>query len=689
MRQANFYMCLQKARWQRLLLVFAFLPALVALSSCGGGSSAAANPTITVSCALSSVTVGQQDQCTARVLNLSSTLVNWSISGTGTGSIDSSGLYTAPGTVPTTNVVTITATAQAKTGLTATTSVTIQQATAINAVTCVDPATKGSSSTVSSGQSLACTATASGGATISVFWSLSSAFGGNIGTISAQGNYTAPLIPPPGQTVTITATSQAVATQTKFVTVTVVFGNAALQGPYAFSMKGRLTSSNGFVARAGSFTADGSGHLIGGIEDVNPQPSSTTQKPISFTGAYLIGTDGRGTMQFCEPSSTACTAPTSQFRISMDSAQRAQIIEFDSGSTASGELILQDTSVFTSGLNGTYTFIFSGLSAATTPESEVGQFTASFAAGSGAVTAGEVDINNNGTPSELPISASTYSLSANGRGSFPIVISATTYTFSFYMISASHAKFIETDSFPALVGDAYKQQTLAPWGPLALNSPLVLETAGTVAATEITDLGSFTTDGTGVIVAGSGTLDQNSGGTVTSAAPFGGTYTFDTVVNGRGTITIPGHSYVFYMILQGNAAILETTATVVADGFIVPPQGGPFVNGSLSGSYALSLAGTNAAGAAGRRVDIVGQLTADGTGNVTSGSLDSNDFGVTQTIAPNTGTYLPTPVGTLRGTMVFGSPARTFVLYMVSPTQFFVLGADSTGTAIGSLYNQF
>src|SRR6202030_1535901 len=99
-------------------------------------------------------------------------------------------------------------------------------------------------------------------------------------------------------------------TQTFCLPLTLTFGTAALNGSYAFSTSGRVISGNTFFARTGSFNADGSGHIVGGIEDVNPQPSGISQKPISFSGSYSIGPDGRGTMQFCEPStSNACSAP--------------------------------------------------------------------------------------------------------------------------------------------------------------------------------------------------------------------------------------------------------------------------------------------------------------------------------------------------------------------------------------------
>ncbi|MDR3414017.1 MAG: DUF2341 domain-containing protein, partial [Formivibrio sp.] len=55
---------------------------------------------------------GQQQQFTAGVTNTSNTGVTWAISPAGAGSIDATGLYTAPSTIPVQLVVTVTATSQ-------------------------------------------------------------------------------------------------------------------------------------------------------------------------------------------------------------------------------------------------------------------------------------------------------------------------------------------------------------------------------------------------------------------------------------------------------------------------------------------------------------------------------------------------------------------------------------------------
>src|ERR1700722_17573523 len=89
-----------------ILVVFAF----AALSACGGGSSKSTPPVIgvTVTPPTASVPAGGTQQFTAAVSATSNTSVTWTV--IGGGSIDVSGLYTAPASVPTQVTATVTAT---------------------------------------------------------------------------------------------------------------------------------------------------------------------------------------------------------------------------------------------------------------------------------------------------------------------------------------------------------------------------------------------------------------------------------------------------------------------------------------------------------------------------------------------------------------------------------------------------
>jgi hypothetical protein len=432
-------------------------------------------------------------------------------------------------------------------------------------------------------------------------------------------------------------------------------------------------------------------------------------------------------MQFCEGTNSACpqgSPATAYFRLAIVSPQQAQIIEFSSPGTSSattiagGEILSQDPSVLNTSngtlpLAGTYSFNFSGVSTSATEESAVGEFNASgFSTnGVGAITAGssttpgELDINDGASQTLNTLNASTYTYSSNGRGTLTLSFGSPpqpSLTFSYYMVTTSRAKFIEIDPVPPstspsaiLVGDAFKQQTSSTcgWSLTALSGSSVFETSGDSSGVVIADVGAFTASN-GIVSTAS--IDENSGGTVSSqVGTLSGIYTMDPC--GRGTLAVGTHTYVFYIISASDGVLQETTSGVVANGFLVPSQGGPFVDTTLTGSYAFRLGGTDAAGTPGQSEDFLGQLTSSGLGTGLAGTLELNDFGATQTgVTLANGTYLPVPLGSLRGTMALPlattpSSTRNLVLYMVSPTLFYVLDTDPdpAGTAIGTINNQF
>ena len=75
------------------------------------------------------------------------------------------------------------------------------------------------------------------------------------------------------------------------------FTNANLSGPYAFSYTG--SDAGGFLAVAGSFQADGSGHITSGMQDINSGAAVRTNAAI--TGTYAVRPDGRGSATLNSP----------------------------------------------------------------------------------------------------------------------------------------------------------------------------------------------------------------------------------------------------------------------------------------------------------------------------------------------------------------------------------------------------
>ena len=139
---------------------------------------------------------GQSQQFTATVSNTSNTAVNWSISPS-VGSINSSGLYTAPASVTSQQAVTVTATSQAEPTVSASSTVTLMPPVAV--------AIAPTASTLYGAQSQQFSATVSNTSNTAVNWSITP----SVGSISSSGLYTAPASIGSQQTVTVKATSQA------------------------------------------------------------------------------------------------------------------------------------------------------------------------------------------------------------------------------------------------------------------------------------------------------------------------------------------------------------------------------------------------------------------------------------------------------------------------------------------------
>ncbi len=195
-----------------LALLFTIL-----ISGCGGGSSTTTGNSIsvTVSPATATVASGGTTQFTATVTGDSANGgVTWSVSSSSAtpGTIDTTGKYTAP-SVTAATTATVVATSKTDTTKTGTATVTINPAAA--AAVTVSPQT----AFVGAGQVQQFTATVTGESATTVTWSAT------VGTIDANGNYTAPATAT-NATATMTATSTADTTKSANASVSVVANGA-------------------------------------------------------------------------------------------------------------------------------------------------------------------------------------------------------------------------------------------------------------------------------------------------------------------------------------------------------------------------------------------------------------------------------------------------------------------------------
>jgi hypothetical protein len=683
------------------------------------------NISVTISPATVSVNVVTTQQFMDAITGGTNSVTIWQVNkitgGNDTvGRIDSNGLYHAPVTVPSPATVNVAAVSFEDQNVSATSAVTIAPAPV---VTITSPS---ASITVSSGSenTVNFSANETGGTTNVILWYVGpvgglGVLGGNatLGTISASGVYSPPLTPPIGQTVTVTAAAQDSPTSTASLAVTISgYSTSSLQGQFAFSMAG--SNSAGHFFRAGSFVADGAGKFSSVLEDVNTASSATTS-PISTTGAYTVGTDGRGTFQFNDGLTPA------SFDFVLVNGSQLQIIGFDATGTASGQANAQVVSTFTgtpnSALNGTYVFDFSGVDGSS-GLSQIGEFAAD---GAGNITSGLIDINDGGTPSQYLIfgnktsctapppppppplpSPSTYSIASNGRGTLTLTtINAATcaagpaFSLNFYVVSLGSAKFVGTNIVKQVGGYTSQQAPNATFNATALNGNYAFLLAGSAPGGPIGTAGSFSPNGAGCLTSGTGVLDENVNGTVTpdlsfSALPSSdpscpsdaGKYTVAS--SGRGTMTFQTSSrtynLVFYLGPVGSAVFQETDAGYSSDGNFTLQQSAAFTLASIQRNYAIQTSGTSGASL---QVS-TGQFGANGAGAITTGNIDTNTGGTLVSGQPVTGTY-SAPTASGRATLALNSGTPNYAAYVIGPTQVYILGIQSGQLAAGALLRQF
>src|ERR1700674_5047957 len=150
------------------------------------------------------------------------------------------------------------------------------------------------------------------------------------------------------------------------------FSAASLQGSYSFSMSGTDASASpgAFIARAGSFNADGKGNITAAMEDVS---DAGVVQNVQFTGgSYSIQANGKGTLTLNTLSGTGLI-----LTIALNSSSKGVMIQTDLNATSSGSFIQQSSGAFSlTAITGPYVFDVAGTDVNGAPVSVVGQMTA-------------------------------------------------------------------------------------------------------------------------------------------------------------------------------------------------------------------------------------------------------------------------------------------------------------------------
>ena len=473
------------------------------------------------------------------------------------------------------------------------------------------------------------------------------------------------------------------------------FSNANLKGQYAFSMSGTelcgAPAQGSFFTRAGSFTADGSGNITGGLEDVNVCVGVGT---LQFTGGkYSITDDGRGTLSLTN------NTGTTNYSIALSSSTLGVIAQTDVNSTASGSFHRQNAAAFSnSAISGGYVFDFAGISTRLNPESIIGRFDANSAGG---VSAGLFDSNEAGTLSgqQLFPPGAFYQLDTNGdgtnfgRGTAKIA----GHSFAFYIVDATRLEFLGTNFPEAFSGEAIAQQNIV-FTPASLNSGFAFLLGGSGNSRPVATAGRFDADGVGKLSAIF--LDENNNGTVTLLPSTGGTvsgtYTVDANGLGGGTATWTDtkagtFSFIFYLVSPTQAVFQETDSNLTSDGSFLAQTAGPISAATLAGNFAFVWSGVSS-----DEEDFAGQMKlTSASGSNASGTMDFNEFGAGKQFfnipfaGPLTITAPGTGPNTLTVTTSFSVPTTfNFTGYAVDANRVFLVGVDSNRVIAGSIVRQ-
>jgi hypothetical protein len=464
-----------------------------------------------------------------------------------------------------------------------------------------------------------------------------------------------------------------------------------LNGTYVFVLKGFDSSSNPALV-GGVIAFNGSGTITSGVMDMNLLSgfdSANMGSPMSVSsGSYSVGSDQRSCM------TVTTIAGTQHYRLSVGNitsgvAAVAHVIDFDAtGPFTAGRMYLQSGGPFSnSSITGTYVFGGSSIqnSAAAVGGGKFGVVGVVTFNGSGGVTGGAEDFNDNGTldgsasnttwpASALPISGGSYSVSSNGRLTVTVTVGGQNFNTVLYAVSASEALLMTSDAQTTahiIAGESFLQSG-APFAANPLSGTYIGYDSGLgsgAAGTTRTDIILL-----GPLTSGSSTLtgtQLRNDASVFTSSPISGSYS----VSSTGRLLISGgggHEPVLYLVSPTQAFFLNGNGGVDS-GFYESQSGGPFSNATASGTYAY---GTIDPEAAGTGVNSGVAVFANPNLNTTE---DDNSKGTLTVGSTQSFTYSvdATGLGHIPATCTLGTNCQT-LFYIISPTKAVVMDATST-----------
>jgi hypothetical protein len=448
------------------------------------------------------------------------------------------------------------------------------------------------------------------------------------------------------------------------------FSNASLNGQYVYQIEGFdfSVNPNGVPYReAGVFAANGSGTVTSVTDDFSEGGSVATTPG---TGVYAINSDGTGSLNL------QTAVGTITLGVTMVSASKVYFIEGDTTLSASGLAEKQNPAALAAVPNGTFVFREHDLTL-TQSIGSVGIFTTS----GGTVSAGNEDVNRNGTLTSLTFTGSLNApdpTTGRNTGTFTDSSPATS-NFIYYIVDANNIRFLEGTAGITGSGRA-ELQTAGP----ALSGSYAFGSKGdTTTLGGANTAGRFTASG-GNITAGvrDSVQDGNSGTNVA----FTGTYTQTTP--GRFLLTLTtaaNNSLVVWMESPSRGFFLVNDATNVSEGTLDLQQSATFSNGSMNGQYGFVMNGFDFTTGVAITKDRIGTLQWDGSGKLTLNEVTNTNGSVTGPIVLS-GTYTVSSNGRAVGSI--SNLSNNLVFYLVSGNDAYTIQNDSLVEINGTISKQ-
>jgi hypothetical protein len=457
---------------------------------------------------------------------------------------------------------------------------------------------------------------------------------------------------------------------------------ATLSANYAFTLS--ATDSRGPASYAGSINFNGNGGITG-IEDSNTVKGVQQQVPI--TGSYLLYPDGRGNITF-HANASHPAGITFRFFLASGGAS-GSLVQFDGLATARGTLTQQNPAAFNAAaINGIYVFRAAGVDtriSASEPAgiTAIGMFGAD---GAGNITGGVDDFNDYGVVNgQNPISASTYSVDTNGRGTLQLTDGSGTTNYAFYVVDSTRIYFLQTDPDPAtaLLGLADLQaaqsySNVSGTFAYLIDQPVIVDPNIPQAVVQEGQLGDFVLSAPSA-VAGVLNNDIVNGSFINN---YG-------AINGRGQISTCGtgqtcseptdqHIYFYYMVSPSQMLVMQAFAfdnypqlrPAVGEAMLLAQA--PYSVSSLQGTYLLQAHDGNSF------ADALMLLTFDGAGNV-RGIVDQDQIGAVSSTVIGSPEFVLTPTPGGDTVLRLSTPGGTqnYYLYLFSNSGAFVGGVST------------